>query len=79
MDDKQRDAQAERIDLSDRAACERWVKKLNVTHEQMREAIGAVGDNASDVEAHLKGVRSSTNSERVQNALDGDKPSSGSR
>ena len=58
----------ERIDLSDQAACERWVKKLNVTHEQMREAIKAVGNNPSDVELHLKGVRSTSNEERVENA-----------
>jgi hypothetical protein len=79
MDDKQGNSNPERIDLNDQAACERWAKKLNVTHEQMREAIGAVGDNPSDVEMHLKGVRSTSNDERVDNALkqgspSGDKP-----
>lgn len=66
----------EQIDLNDQAACERWAKKLNVTHEQMREAIGAVGNNASDVEMHLKGVRSTSNDERVERELkgSGDKP-----
>ena len=59
----------DRIDLNDKAACERWVKKLNVTHEQMREAVQAVGDNPSDVEMHLKGVRSTSNDERVEKAL----------
>jgi hypothetical protein len=58
-----------RIDISDQAACERWAKKLDVTHEQMREAIEAVGDDASDVEMHLKGVRSTSNDERVEKAL----------
>jgi len=31
----------------------------------MREAVAAVGDHPDDVEMHLKGSRSSTNSERV--------------
>ena len=59
----------ERIDLNDQAACERWVKKLNVTHQQMREAVQAVGDDPSNVEMHLKGVRSTSNDERVEKAL----------
>ena len=59
----------DRIDLNDKAGCERWIKKLNVTHEQMREAVQAVGDNPSDVEMHLKGVRSTSNDERVEKAL----------
>jgi hypothetical protein len=57
--------QGERINLNDKAACESWVKKLNITHEQMREAVEAVGDNASDVEMHLKGVRSTSNQEKA--------------
>ena len=56
----------ERIDLNDKARCEQWVRKLNITHEQLREAVGAVGENASDVEMHLKGARSTTNSDRVR-------------
>jgi hypothetical protein len=55
----------DRIDLNDKAKCEQWVKKLNVTHEQLREAVGSVGDSASDVEMHLKGVRSTTNDDRI--------------
>jgi hypothetical protein len=39
----------------------------------MREAVEAVGDNASDVEMHLKGVRSTSNEERVEKAMDTDK------
>jgi len=72
MDDQAKDTHLDRIDLNDRAACERWVKKLNITHEQMREAVQAVGDNPSDVEAHLKGVRSTSNDERVERALKDD-------
>ena len=75
MEEKSQDTSTERIDLNDKAACERWVKKLNITHEQMREAVQAVGDNPSDVEAHLKGVRSTSNDERMEKALKGgDKP-----
>lgn len=65
----------DRIDLNDQAACEQWAKKLNVTHEQMREAVHAVGDNPSDVEMHLKGVRSTSNDERVEKALKSDNSS----
>lgn len=65
---KDRQDSSERIDLNDKAACERWVKKLNITHQQMREAVEAVGDNPSDVEMHLKGVRSTSNEERVEKA-----------
>lgn len=69
MAEQQREAGRERIDLNDKAACEQWVKKLNVTHQQMREAVQAVGDDASDVELHLKGVRSTSNDERVEKAM----------
>jgi len=58
----------ERIDVNDKAACESWVHKLNVTHEMLRKAVDEVGDNASDVEMHLKGSRSTTNDDRVEKA-----------
>jgi hypothetical protein len=44
----------DRIDLNDKAACESWVRKLNVTHEKLREVVGAVGDDPKQVEKHLK-------------------------
>jgi hypothetical protein len=56
----------ERIDINNPAAVEQWAKKLDATKEQLREAVQAVGDKAADVEMHLKGSRSSTNSDRVQ-------------
>ncbi|MDB5750995.1 MAG: hypothetical protein JWP65_1416 [Ramlibacter sp.] len=56
------------IDLNDKAACERWVHKLNVTHEQLREAVGSVGANATEVEMHLKGSRATTNAEKTRAA-----------
>ena len=58
-----------RIDLQDDASMHEWAKKLDATPAQLKEAVSAVGDLASDVEAHLKGSRSSVNSERVHNAL----------
>jgi hypothetical protein len=58
-----------RIDLQNGASMHEWAKKLDATPEQLKEAVAAVGDLASDVEAHLKGSRSSVNSERVHNAL----------
>lgn len=59
-------AQPDRIDLQDPASVARWTKELDVTLEQLREAVQAVGDEASDVEMHLKGARSTTNSDRMQ-------------
>ena len=56
----------DRIDLKDEQAVARWAKKLDATPEQLREAVGAVGDKATDVEMHLKGARSTTNSDRVK-------------
>jgi Protein of unknown function (DUF3606) len=43
-----------------------WAQKLDVTEDQLRAAVQEVGSNASDVEAHLKGSRSTTNSELEQ-------------
>ena len=62
--------QPERINLNDKATSEEWIRKLNVTHEQLREAVAAVGDKAADVELHLKGSRSTTNSERMDRTQD---------
>ena len=54
-----------RIDLGDEASLREWARRFDATPEQLREAVGAVGDHPDDVEMHLKGSRSSTNSERV--------------
>ena len=55
----------DRIDLSDPAAVARWTSELDVSEAQLREALAAVGDLAGDVEMHLKGTRSSTNADRI--------------
>ncbi len=60
--------QKDRIDLTDKAACESWVRKLNITHEQLREAVGAVGADPAEVEMHLKGSKATTNQEKTQQA-----------
>ncbi|MFT3857162.1 MAG: DUF3606 domain-containing protein [Aquabacterium sp.] len=54
-----------RIDITQPTALETWAVKLDATPEQIREAVQAVGDHPEDVELHLKGSRSTTNSERV--------------
>ena len=54
-----------RIDLGNEDDLREWSRKLDATPEQLREAVGAVRDHPDDVEMHLKGSRSSTNSERV--------------
>lgn len=58
--------QPERINLNDKATTAEWLKKLDVTQEQLREAVAAVGDKATNVEMHLKGARSTTNADRVR-------------
>lgn len=57
---------APRIDADDDADVHAWAAKLDASAEQVRDAIKAVGAVAGDVEMHLKGSRSTTNSERVE-------------
>ena len=56
----------DRINPDDEQAAARWAEKLDVTTDQLREAVQAVGDKAADVEMHLKGARSTTNADRVK-------------
>lgn len=63
------DQNQERININEEAALRDWSKKFDATPEQLKEAVAAVGDLASDVELHLKGTRSSSNSERVHDAM----------
>jgi hypothetical protein len=57
--------QPDRIDVNDEQALAQWAKKLDATPEQLREAVQAVGDRVADIEMHLKGARSTSNSDRV--------------
>ena len=49
-----------RIDVNHDDELRNWAKKLGASREQIKEAVQAVGDSASDVEEHLKGSRSTT-------------------
>jgi hypothetical protein len=57
-----------RIDIGSDQSLQTWARKFDATPEQIREAVDAVGDQAPDVELHLKGSRSTTNSEKVDQA-----------
>jgi hypothetical protein len=61
-------AEPDRIDIDNPGERAEWAKKLDATEDQIREAVTAVGDKATDVEMHLKGTRSTTNAERVDEA-----------
>lgn len=56
----------DRIDLDDEQAVAAWARRLDATPQELREAVQAVGAKAADVEMHLKGSRSTTNSDRVR-------------
>lgn len=64
-------AAPDRIDLNDPQSRARWMRELDCSEDQLREAVRAVGAKASDVELHLKGARSSTNADRVHEAGSG--------
>lgn len=60
------------IDVDQEHERRAWSRKFGVSEQQLRDAVRAVGPNAADVEMHLKGVHSTTNSERTRRA--GDRP-----
>ena len=62
----QQGMEPDRIDVNDDAALAHWSTKLSATAIQLRDAVAQVGDKASDVEMHLKGTRSTTNDDRVE-------------
>jgi hypothetical protein len=47
---------------------QQWADEFDATPEQIEEAIAAVGPQQADIEMHLKGSRSTTNSDRVREA-----------
>jgi hypothetical protein len=59
-------AQPDRIDIHRADSLQRWVRELNTTEDQIRDAVAQVGDKAADVEMHLKGSRSTTNDDRMK-------------
>jgi len=58
--------QPDRIDVNDEQALQEWARKLDCTAMQLRDAVAKVGDKATDVEMHLKGTRSTTNDDRIE-------------
>ena len=60
----------DRIDTRSSASLGEWAKKLQVTEMQVKDAVAEVGDQATEVEMHLKGTRSTTNSERIDEVGD---------
>lgn len=66
MDNTQPGIQPDRIDIDNDEARAHWARKLDTTEQQLRDAVKAVGDKAGDVEGYLKGVHSTTNSDRVR-------------
>ncbi len=57
-----------RINIDDEQTLHHWATEFDVTPQQVKDAVTAVGTLAADVEMHLKGSRSTTNSERVASA-----------
>lgn len=52
------------IDLNDDGNVRAWARKLDATPEQIREAVEAKGNQAADVEMHLKGSHATTNADQ---------------
>jgi hypothetical protein len=65
------DTGPERIDIEHDNELQVWADKLDVTPDQIRQAVQAVGPLAADVEMHLKGTRSITNAEQGDRADEG--------
>ncbi len=61
-------AQPRRIDVNEEREVDCWAHKLDATPQQVKDAVEAVGDRPEDVEVHLKGVRSTTNSHTTDRA-----------
>ena len=59
MDDKTKSGGRDRqlINLSEDYEVRDWAKKLGVTEQALRDAVGRVGNEAGDVERELGGQR----------------------
>jgi hypothetical protein len=67
---RSRSVEHDRIDVNDPKDVAEWARKLDCSESQLREAVTALGNQAGDVEMHLHGVHSTTNSDRVHDADD---------
>lgn len=57
-----------RINVDEHHQMRDWAKKFDTTPEQIKEAVLVVGDQAADVEMHLKGSHATTNADQEQRA-----------
>ncbi len=64
----QPDGERQRIDVDQDQDLQEWARKLDATPQQVKDAVKAVGTRADDVEMHLKGVRTTTNSDETRRA-----------
>tara|TARA_R110002124_G_scaffold197002_1_gene364127 strand:- start:211 stop:579 length:369 start_codon:yes stop_codon:yes gene_type:complete len=62
------DKAASTIDSNSENSIRQWAERLNVSPDQIRDAINQVGPVATDIEMHLKGSRSTTNEQRTEAA-----------
>jgi len=53
----------ERINIHQEYELRDWARKFDVTPEQIRAAVQAVGDRAADVEMHLKGTHATSHAQ----------------
>lgn len=56
MDDKSKTGKGDdsRININESYELQYWSEKLNVSRDQLKEAVKAAGPNAADVERYLK-------------------------
>jgi hypothetical protein len=57
-----------RINVNEDYELHDWARKFDATPDQIREAVKAVGDQAADVEMHLKGSHATTNADQEARA-----------
>ena len=61
-------SQPERIDISSARELDKWSRRLDVSHDRLREAVRAVGSRAMDIEWHLRAGRSGASAYRKTRA-----------
>ncbi|GAA4356570.1 hypothetical protein GCM10023165_49730 [Variovorax defluvii] len=74
MSDTRTSTPNDSLDLGSPSAVEDLARRFDATPTQIREAAVAVGHRIADIEMHLKGTRSASNEERMEQA-----PPSGAR
>jgi hypothetical protein len=54
----------DRINISEDYELRDWAQKFGVSTDEIRQAVGAVGDRASEVERYLKGGKKGSGDKR---------------